>query len=233
MLVLKIPHLTKQLRWGSHGEYSLDTCHGLLYLHKDHKCSEGCSASGPHTKYLLLLLSSFNIIRTSIPEEVASPSLQRTNSPHWAYKWPFPLAFCALVKGLSPPTRGSRVSWWVLCKVCLFTQLCPTLATPWAVAHQAPMSMGFPGQEYWSGLPFYPPGDLLHPGIKPATPTLAGRIFTTWATREVQDVSLPWGYLTALAAEPSQYVLNHSGTSMSLANLTAIMSKLQGKIPAV
>ena len=140
---------------------------------------------------------------------------------------------CPSEGSLSPPTRGSRVSWWVLCKVCLFTQLCPTLATPWAVAHQAALSMGFPGQEYWSGLPFHPPGDLLHPGIKPATPALAGRIFTTWATREVQDVSLPWGYLTALAAEPSQYVLNHSGTSMSLANLMAIMSKLQGKIPAV
>ena len=43
-------------------------------------------------------------------------------------------------------------------------------ATPWAVAHQAPLSMGFPKQEYWSGLSFPSPGNLLGPGIKPASP---------------------------------------------------------------
>ena len=40
-------------------------------------------------------------------------------------------------------------------------------ATPWTVAHQAPLSMGFSRQEYWSGLPFPSPGDLPNPGIKP------------------------------------------------------------------
>ena len=39
--------------------------------------------------------------------------------------------------------------------------------TPWIVAHQAPLSMGFSRQEYWSGLPFPPPGHLPNPGIKP------------------------------------------------------------------
>ena len=39
--------------------------------------------------------------------------------------------------------------------------------TPWTVAHQAPLSMGFSRQEYWSGLPFPSPGDLPDPGIKP------------------------------------------------------------------
>ena len=43
-------------------------------------------------------------------------------------------------------------------------------ATPWTVAWQAPLSMRFPRQEYWSGLPFLPPGDLPDPGIKPASP---------------------------------------------------------------
>ena len=42
-----------------------------------------------------------------------------------------------------------------------------TLGTPWTVARQAPLSMGFPRQKYWSGLPFPPPGDLPNPGIKP------------------------------------------------------------------
>ena len=41
--------------------------------------------------------------------------------------------------------------------------------TPWTVAHQAPLSMGFPRQEYWSWLPFPPPGDLLDSGIKPVS----------------------------------------------------------------
>ena len=47
------------------------------------------------------------------------------------------------------------------------------------VAHQAPLSMVFPREEYWSGLPFPPPGDLPKPGIKPTSPALAGRFFTT------------------------------------------------------
>ena len=41
-----------------------------------------------------------------------------------------------------------------VCVCVLVTQLCPTLCDPWTVAHQAPLSMGFPRQEYWSGLPF-------------------------------------------------------------------------------
>ena len=45
-----------------------------------------------------------------------------------------------------------------------------SLATPWTVAHQAPLSMGFPRQEYWSGLPFPSPRDLPDPGVKPTSP---------------------------------------------------------------
>ena len=44
---------------------------------------------------------------------------------------------------------------------------------------QAPLSMGFPRQEYWSGFPFRSPGDLPDPGIEPASPALAGGFFTT------------------------------------------------------
>ena len=43
-------------------------------------------------------------------------------------------------------------------------------ASPWTVAHRAPLSMGFPRREYWSGLPFPSPGDLPHPGIEPVSP---------------------------------------------------------------
>ena len=54
----------------------------------------------------------------------------------------------------------------------LVAKSCPTLATPWTVARQAPLSMGFSRQEYWSGLPFPSPGDLPDPGIEPRSPAL-------------------------------------------------------------
>ena len=53
-------------------------------------------------------------------------------------------------------------------------------ATPWTVARQAPLSMGFFQQEYWNGLPFPSPGDLSDPGIEPlspVSPALAGGVF--------------------------------------------------------
>ena len=58
---------------------------------------------------------------------------------------------------------------------------------PWTVAHQAPLSMGFSSQEYWSGLPCSSAGDLPNPGIKPRSlmsPALVVRLFTTSATWE-------------------------------------------------
>ena len=54
-----------------------------------------------------------------------------------------------------------------------------SLQSPWTVARQTPLSMGFPRQEYWRGLPFSSLGDLPNPGIKPSSPALAGGFFTT------------------------------------------------------
>ena len=52
-------------------------------------------------------------------------------------------------------------------------------ATPWTVARQAPLSMGFSRQEYWSGLPFPSPGDLPDPGIEPGSPALRADALTS------------------------------------------------------
>ena len=52
-------------------------------------------------------------------------------------------------------------------------------ATPWTVAHQAPPSMGYSRQEYWSGLPFPSSGDLPDPGTEPESPALQGDSFPT------------------------------------------------------
>ena len=57
--------------------------------------------------------------------------------------------------------------------VCVQMLGCVLLfVTPWTVAHQVPLSMEFSRQEYWSGLPFPSPGNLLKPGIKPGSPAL-------------------------------------------------------------
>ena len=65
------------------------------------------------------------------------------------------------------------------CDGGLVAKLSLTLATPRTIVHQAPLSMEFPRQEYWSGLPFPSPEDLPNSRIKPESPALAGGFFTT------------------------------------------------------
>ena len=67
----------------------------------------------------------------------------------------------------------------LLCGGALVTKSCPTLVTPQTVARQAPLSMGFSRQEYWSGLPFLSPGDLPNPGIEPWSPALQADSLST------------------------------------------------------
>ena len=76
-------------------------------------------------------------------------------------------------------------------------------ATPWTVAYQAPPSMGFSRQEYWSGLPFPSPGDLPNLGIKPGSPALHSDAFNLWATREAQEQGSNPGPC------PGRWILNH------------------------
>ena len=80
--------------------------------------------------------------------------------------------------------RDSKNYNTLLHGVGLVAKLCPTLATPWAVAFQAPLFMGFSRQEYWSGFPFPPPGDIPNPGIKPRVSCIAGTFLTNQAMRE-------------------------------------------------
>ena len=70
--------------------------------------------------------------------------------------------------------NGVKVKVKLLSRVQLF-------ATPWTVAHQAPPSMGFSWQEYWGGLPFPSPGNLLNPRIEPRSPTLEADALTSEA----------------------------------------------------
>ena len=77
--------------------------------------------------------------------------------------------------------------WLRACMHAKLHQLVSDFATPRTVARQAPLSIGFSRQQYWSGLPCPPPGDLPDPGIKPVSltsPVLAGGFFTTSTTWE-------------------------------------------------
>ena len=87
--------------------------------------------------------------------------------------------------GSIPPPPWVHGDPWLLApslSLSLVAKSCPTLVTPWTIAHQAPLSMGFSRQEYWSGLPFPSPGDLPDTGIEPWSPALQA-LFTVWATR--------------------------------------------------
>ena len=79
----------------------------------------------------------------------------------------------------------------VLNVCCLVTQPCPTLTSPWTVPCQASLSVGFPRQEYWTGLPFPSPEDLPDPGIKPTSPALAGRFIATEPPKKPFECSMP------------------------------------------
>ena len=70
-------------------------------------------------------------------------------------------------------------------------------ATPWTVAHQAPLSMGFSRQECWSGLPFPSPGTLLNPEIESISPASEGWFFTTLPPVPPSSVFSPWLWPTS------------------------------------
>ena len=77
------------------------------------------------------------------------------------------------------PTLTSTHDYWKNCGGGggLVTRSCPTLAIPWTVACQAPLSMGFSRREYWSGLPFPSPGDLPDPGLEPTSSALQAMLY--------------------------------------------------------
>ena len=74
-------------------------------------------------------------------------------------------------QSILPPHFRQLLCVSLIARVC--AQSAQLSVTPRTVGHQAPLSMGFPRQEYWSGLPFPPPGDLPDPGIEPESPAFS------------------------------------------------------------
>ena len=105
--------------------------------------------------------------------------------------------------------------------------------TLWTVAGQAPLSLGFSRQQYWSGLSFPPPGDLPDQGIKPASlvsPALAGRFFTSSAKAitSVGCLAEKWstGYLTLLVGHLACEITNESSHQDMTSLMAGMVSNL-------
>ena len=114
--------------------------------------------AGAPPEFLQEESSYFMVLMTSVP----SPQLGTAYPPTWSF-----VQVCVW---------GGRWGWGGACSAMLES------ATPWTVAHQAPLSIEFSRQEHWSKLPFPPSGDLPDPRIKPTSPVssaLAGRFLTT------------------------------------------------------
>ena len=122
----------------------------------------------------------------------------------------------------------SEKKWKCYCSV-----MSDTFVTPWTIAYQAPLSMGFSRQKYWSGSPCRPPGDLPDPGIKPMSimsPELAGGFFTSraiWKALQFSSVrslsrvrffATPW-----IAAHQASLSITNSWSSLKLMPIESAM----------
>ena len=88
-------------------------------------------------------------------------------------------------------STSTSVHTYMLFCYCLQLLIHVSFATSWTAACQPPVSIGFPGQEYWSRLPFSTPGDLPDPGMKPVSPASLlyyRQILYRWGTRNTTDI---------------------------------------------
>ena len=130
-------------------------------------------------------------IRETFPWSPRSLGLIECRTP---LPWPSPARSrpsLEQVNWVTVPHSKQRSSFLVRSCVLSHFSRVQLFVTLWTVAYQAPRSMEFSRQEYWSGLPCPPPGDLFDPGIEPSSfisPTLAGGVFTTSTTWEALEL---------------------------------------------
>ena len=99
------------------------------------------------------------------PEDLPIPRIESTSLGHSELR-----SCSSNILGVSVGCFQMKLIFKSVC--VLVSHLFQFFLTPWTVAHQAPLSMGFPKQEYWSKLPFPSLGDLPYPGIEPRSPAL-------------------------------------------------------------
>ena len=155
-----------------------------------------CSCILLWAKEWLLVYCSGNLLKTAryVPhvryellKDFSVPLLYSPENSEWQTKKSHPHSYIRV--------RGSTFTLVHVGMLSHFSCAQP-FASPWAVGHQAPLSMEFSRQEEWSGLPCSHPGDLPNPGIKPASlmsPALAGGIFTSsLCPRRSPQHGSPW-----------------------------------------
>ena len=123
-------------------------------------------------------LGNSSNIRSQVVLETVSSHLDQESEEIKYYYFPpsYPVLFCFFI-AINHPLSSSfyHLFLWVLSFLSEWVKLLSSVwlfATPWIIAYQAPPSMGFSRQEYWSGLPFLSPEDLPDPGIEPRSPKL-------------------------------------------------------------
>ena len=135
-----------------------------LYFHSEMKCRAPC----PSIPHPLLIVQTLHLLNLHSINHSSSPGLHAHNS--WSLRAKFKYWW-----------------WWFSHSV-----IPDSFVTPCTVAGQAPLSMAFSRQEYWSGLPFPFSEDLPNPGAKPESSVLAGWFFTTEVTRETPSHPLAY-----------------------------------------
>ena len=121
---------------------------------------------------------------------------------------------------------------------CQFLSRVQLFVIPWTEAYQAPLSMEFSRQEYWSGLQCPSPEDPPNPGIEPRSPALAGRFFTIWATREAPRAGMvlgqkrakpnngPWEICHQQMGKKTEWGFQHLSNQSSFSHLLIIYSTM-------
>ena len=112
-------------------------------------------------------------------EKILTVKLERKYSFKWSSKISLSSPLAVWLSMTVMPLSWGWVAEEGSCSCFSLWVMFDSFVTPWGIVHQAPLSMGFPRQEYWSGLLFPSPGDLPDPGTEPASPALPGRFFTT------------------------------------------------------
>ena len=118
--------------------------------------------------------------------------------------------------------------------MCVCAQSCPTLCDPIYCSHQAPLSMEFSREEYWSGLPFPILEDLLDPRIKPVSlgpPTLAGGFFTTMSPVQVSSVAQSCLTLDAMDCIMSNFPVLHQLPELTQTHVHQVGDAIQPSHP--
>ena len=142
-----------------------------------------CFPAHTQHEHFHLVLTSFQVIPSPLPVEQIPNCLVCLDAP-LGFSHFLTLQHVSHCSSKQPMCHPFQIT----CVLSHFSRV-QLFATLWTVALQVPASMGISRQEYWSGLPCPPPGDLPDPGIKPSSlmsPALTGRFFTTSTIWEIQ-----------------------------------------------